>query len=594
MRPDFLMQLFILNLGVQSIVLFIYLSYYFQILLTKYFNKVENVYDYIIVGSGTAGSVIAHRLAAETNFTFIVIEAGGKSNSLFEIPVLSPMLHNSVYDWQYETVPQENACLAMNNKKCKLPQGKIVGGSSKINNMVHVRGNISQYAAWFHGKYDENYLIDHFETVERDMLHLNEINFESELVEAMSEAAEQLGYSRLNSDFKIGYSKSKLSQKNGKRWTISDSLDLSKYVLSNALVEKVVIRNGVAKGVSIQIVDKKHNIFAKKGVILSAGTFNTPKILQLSGIGPANVLKSVNIPIVKNLPVGYNLQDHVTTGFDLILINKTLSVNPMSMLDLSNVYEYFVNGKGPLTTAGCELITFLSTKGDKVPDIQFMVMPVGISSDRGSHLRLALGISDTVWENYFENVFDKHAATILPIVLHPKSRGEVYIVNTDPKSPPLIDPKYLNCNEDVKTLINGLKLVEKFLKTPAMKEMGAYINPQHFPNCESHTIFSDAYWDCYVRHLTLSSYHPVGTCSMGLTSSNSVVDTNFKVFSVANLYVVDASVLPTLPSGNINAAVAMMASVFFDENVKSVKITNTNMYCYKYQLIADLFYKICR
>ncbi|CAH0751088.1 unnamed protein product [Diatraea saccharalis] len=545
------------------------------------------------VGSGTAGSVIAHNLVTKTNFTFIVIEAGGESNSLFEIPVLGPMLHNSVFDWQYETIPQQNACLAMNYKKCKLPQGKIVGGSSKLNNMVHIRGNISHYASWFYGKYHESYLNRHFDMIEKNLLHLNEVQYESEMATAIAEAAEELGYSRLGSEFKVGYRKSKLSQKNGKRWTISDNLDSSKYVLSNALVEKVIIVNDIAKGVTVQISDKKHNIFARKGVILSAGTINTPKILQLSGIGPPNILNNLNIPVIKNLPVGYNLQDHVTTGLDLILFNKTLSVNAMSMLDVFNVYQYFFHGKGPLTTAGCEAITFLSTKGENIPDIQFMVMPVGISSDRGSYLRLALGINDSVWEDYFEKFFDKHAATILPIVLHPKSKGQVHIITTDPETPPLIDPKYLSHDEDVKTLIKGLKLVQRFLNTKAMEKVGAFINPQHYPGCKSHTIFSDSYWDCYVRHLTLTSYHYVGTCSMGLTSSNSVVDTSFRVFGVANLYVADASVLPTLPSGNINAAVAMMASVFFDENINLVKKVRNSEHCHKYQLLYELIHKIC-
>ncbi|KAH9628646.1 hypothetical protein HF086_007851 [Spodoptera exigua] len=542
------------------------------------------------IGSGTAGSVMAHRLATETNYTFIVIEAGTKSHALLEAPVLGPFFHGSLLDWQYQTVPQKHACYAMKNRRCKLAQGKILGGSSKLNNMIHVRGNLTHYQNWFHGKYTKEYIQKQFEFIENNVLHLNEVQYESELANTLLAAAKELGYAILDIDFKLGFRKNIVSQKYGKRWSTSDNLEL-KNIITNVLVEKIMFNGNTAHGVQVNSLGKKSTIYARKGVILSAGAINTPKILQLSGIGPENLLKSLGIPVIKNLPVGRNLQDHIGTGLDFVLFNKSVSISALDMINPFHVLEYFINGKGPWTTPGCEVIGFLSTKNQSEPDLQFMVLPVGLSSDRGSLLRNNVNIKDEIWDKYFSKSFDSYVGTILPLILHPKSRGYVFINSTDPSTPPLLDPKYLSHKDDRDTLINGLKLVMKFVNTEAIRNVGGYINQNHFPGCDNFEIFTDLYFDCYIKHLSLTSYHPVGTCSMGLLSSkNTVVDTSFKIVGMKNLYVADASVLPTLPSGNINAAISMMASICFETIIKP----DTNIpFCYKNDRIDEFLFKVC-
>lgn len=458
--------------------------------------------------------------------------------------------------------------------------------------MVHFRGNITHCVQWFHGKYTEDYLTSQFEYIENNILHLNKVLYESEMASAVLEAAKELGYTELRKEFGLGFQRSMVSQKDGKRWSTSDNVD-KKHIVTNALVEKVLLDNHKAYGIQFEILGKTRKLLARKGVILSAGTINSPKILQLSGIGPSKLLETLRIPVIKDLPVGKNLQDHVSSGLDLILFNQSLSINAGDIVNPINSILYFFNGTGPLTTPGCEVIGFVSTKNVATPDLQFMVLPVGIASDRGSSIKNSLGLKEEVWNNYFKKVVDKHTATIIPIVLHPESKGTVFINSTNPKDPPLLDPKYLSNKNDRKTLINGLKLVLKFVNTNAMKAIGAYINPYHFPGCETHKIFTDSYWECYITQLTLSSYHPVGTCSMGLPDpKKSVVDTNFRVHGLNNLYVIDGSVLPTLPSGNINAAIAMMANVFF-ENIISTKICNNVLVCSKYDLIFDIFFSMC-
>ncbi|XP_041978456.1 glucose dehydrogenase [FAD, quinone]-like [Aricia agestis] len=569
MSPVHCFEFLVFSFCIQSFSIFTYLYYYADFAAKSLTQELKYEYDYIIVGSGTAGSLIAHRLAVETNYSFIVLEAGGGSHNFHDVPAFAPLLHVSVYDWGYETVSQAHACYAMERKKCKQTQGKIFGGSAKLNNMIHARSNLSHYADWFHGKYTIKDLEYHFAQTEK-MFQLSDIQYQSKFSESVLKAAKELGYDEIN-DFNVGFMRPKYTQKRGKRWTPAQKVS-AHHIRTNVLVEKLLIRNNKCFGV--QISGKK--VYAAKGIIVSAGTFNSAKILQLSGIGPAELLKSLGIPVIMDLPVGRNLQDHVGTGLDLILFDTQQLVGMWEIMHPMSVYNYFAHGNGPMTTPGCELIGFLSTKNTSTPDIQFMVLPVGISADRDSHLRKSLRINDRTWHNYYSRLYNKYAATILPLLLHPKSKGEVKIQSKDPKVPPLIDPNYLAETDDVRTLIEGLKLVKKFVETKSMKDLGAKLNTLPFPGCEHYKFYSDEYLECYIRHLTLTSYHSVGTCSMSSDSKHAVVDTSFKVFGVDNLYVVDASVLPTLPSANINAAIALMANLFFED---AIKRKSDNLYC---------------
>lgn len=310
-----------------------------------------------------------------------------------------------------------------------------------------------------------------------------------------------------------------------------------------------------------------HLATARKGVILSAGVIGTPKILLHSGVGPQRHLHELNIPTKIDLPVGENLQDHVTTGFDLILLNQTVGIGIEQMFSPYAAFEYFWKGVGPWTTGGCDSLGFFRTKystGSK-PDIQFMVMPLGITEDRGIYLRKLFSIKDEVWEKYFGLLNKNITMTILPVLLHPKSKGSVKLKDSKFSSELLINPNYLSHRDDINSLIGGIDMINRIINTKSMQKIGAKLNANVFPGCENYKFDTESYWECYVRQLTITSYHAVGTCKLGHDEDkSSVVNYQFQVKGTNKLFVVDGSVLPSLPSGNVNGAILLLAEMASD------------------------------
>ncbi|XP_046621945.1 glucose dehydrogenase [FAD, quinone]-like isoform X1 [Neodiprion virginianus] len=557
----------------------------------KYFNwsynDMENskLYDYVIVGAGSAGSVIAARLSKAGEKT-LLLEAGGAVPPFLNIPVLTPLLQQSVFDWQHVTVPQKHACKGLINNQSKWPMGKILGGSGRLNYMAYVRGHIADYTDWFP---------DLEESVDKETSSLNvhRDNWYTDLSDAILNGAAELGQNvgNINRDLNIGFMKVELTSKDGERWSTDRLLhrDIEKLiVIANAHVNKVLLKEKKAVGVEFEKLGTQLKAFATKGVILCAGAVGTPKLLMLSGIGPRDHLKGLKIKVVQNLPVGQNLVDHILTGLDLVVLNTTLPLNILNVLNPLSAFNYFFHGKGPWTSAGIEVVgTLHSTKSNRKldpPDIQLMVMPVGISQDGGIALRKIMGISDEVFRDYFSPLTHETAVSILPVLLHPKSSGEIRLQSSDPAAPPIIDPKYLSVQEDVEVLIDGIQFVKKLIRTRAMQKLGATLYTKHYPSCKEFSFDTSEYWECYVRHVTLTSYHPAGTCRIG-----SVVDEFFRVYSTENLYVVDASVLPVLPSGNINAVVVMCAEKAARLLINK-KFLKQRSQCHMTDFIQYLFY----
>lgn len=282
-----------------------------------------------------------------------------------------------------------------------------------------------------------------------------------------------------------------------------------------------------------------------------------------SGIGPSSDLINFGIQtLVDNPHVGQHLQDHVTTLLGPFMINKPVTFNFARLAaNPSQLWQYVRHGNGPLTTTvACDATGFIQTTINSSglgPDIQYHINSVAPYSDFGSFFHKIFGFQPHWWESFYGSHYAQDAVTILPIVLHPKSRGWVRLQSSNPEHPPMINPRYFTHPEDVKTLIKAIKIIIGMIdNTPELKnEFGPFSLPNEtFPMCQDKALFSDDYWECFVRHLTMTMYHPTGTCSMG-----KVVNAQLQVIGVNNLRVVDASIMPEIVSGNTNAPTIMIA-----------------------------------
>ncbi|XP_025414038.1 uncharacterized protein LOC112686115 isoform X2 [Sipha flava] len=498
------------------------------------------------------------------------------------------MLQKSPIDWQHRTEPQFNACLAMKNNSSHWPSGKVLGGSSRINFNIHFRGYIpTDYLSWQSGqdwsREDVLYYFNKYEKTGTCNRSPNKKKFFSHqpthvtpIAAAILEAANELGYNTslsMNTDnFQISrqnsgsFSLTPVAIRAGTRLSAEHLYLKSKKkknltVLTNAYVSKVLFKNNYeANGVEYSKFNKIFNVYALKSVVISAGALNTPKILILSGVGPANQLRSLQIPVIADLAVGENLQDHIITGLDMITIGKSLGLSFKDFISPINVYRYFYKGTGVWTHPGCEVVGLLqldkNNNNVSSPDLQLMLLPFGASSDAGAAYFNHVNLKNELWNEYFQSLVGKQVITLAPVLLHPQSRGYVKLnKNYDI----VIQPNYLQKSKDVDSLIQGMKLVKKFVETKALSKFDATFNTKHIPGCKNYNFGSKLYWECYVRHITLTSYHPVGTCKMGDINEQSVVDHSLKVHKLNKLYVIDASIMPSMPSGNTNAVVAMIA-----------------------------------
>ncbi|XP_050080421.1 glucose dehydrogenase [FAD, quinone]-like [Anopheles maculipalpis] len=542
-----------------------------------YFNdlsKVPSEYDYIIIGSGTAGSWISSRIPSAD---VLVVEAGPKWNGLMDVPLFLPLAHGTPYDWQYVTEPQTHSCWALNENRSRWPMGKTVGGTHMLNNMVHYKPKRKDFTDWFERAQDLDRFLDFFD---HDLWTNVERGFTTELGSVFITAAKSLGFG--DDEFFQPF----LTTRNGRRWTTAHEYEHSANRkghtrMTNSLVEKIITQEGIAKSLLVSRAGgAKFLVSARKGIILTAGTIGSAKLLLHSGIGPREELESLGIETIVNLPqVGKNLQDHIGTGSELLLISNSLNLHPFDLVHPANVLNYFTGNhhQSSLSFGGCEAVGFVSLDGSSnyTSDLQFMVLPAGLSSDGGVHLRKILNLKDSVWNDYYEPLLrmGQPAVTVLPILLHPKSKGQIALKSTNVCDAPVIDPNYLASKDDVIVLIKGIRLLQKITQQPSARKVGLEFNPKPFPGCSMLPFDSDSYWECYVRSVTHTIYHPVGTCRMGRSGVDSVVSSvDLRVHGVRNLFVADASVMPSLPSGNPNSVAMAIGEYFVRSNFPS-KVT---------------------
>ena len=521
-------------------------------------------FDYIIVGAGSAGCVLANRLSADPKNRVLLLEAGGKDDWIwFHIPVgYLFAIGNPRADWMFETDPVPG----LNGRSLKYPRGKVIGGSSAINAMIYMRGQKADYDNWRQlgltgwGWDDiKPFFLKHQDHVTGGEHHAQGGEWRVEhprmrwqVLEAFAAAADAAGIPHV-SDFNTGDNTGvgyfQVNQKQGVRW--SSARGFLKPILktrpnlklvTGAFVENVVMHNNRAVGVSWfreKRHDVEHNVSRAPNIILAAGAVQTPKLLEMSGIGQGERIKALGLPVVHELPgVGENLQDHL----QLRPIYKVSGV-PTLNEQYANLLrrpamaaDYALRRRGPMTMAPSQMGAFAKTnERHATPNVQFHVQPLSLPK-------------------FGEPMHSFPAITISICNLRPDSRGSIHAKSPDPEVAPSIQPNYLSTESDRITAIESIRLVRKIVEQPALKR---YSPEEFLPGAQ---LTTDAELMKAAGDIGTTIFHPVGTAKMGLAGDrNAVVDERLRVVGVEGLHVIDASVMPNITSGNTNSPTMMIA-----------------------------------
>lgn len=512
-------------------------------------------YDYIIVGGGSSGCVLANRLVGAGK-SVLLLEAGPRDNTPFiHIPATFVRVLGTKRTWMYRTEPEPGA----NGRVLTVPQGRTLGGGSSVNAMIYIRGQAQDYDTWrdlgcagwsyddvlpvFRRSEDNETFSDLFHGT-GGPLKVSEPRYRHPISSAFVRAAQEVGLAH-NADFNgaaqagVGFYQTTTfgARRGSTAATYLKPVRRSKLLTVHveAAAQGVVLENGAAIGIRYRRAGRIVEARAREEVVLCAGALATPKLLMLSGIGPGEELARLGIPVIRHLPgVGENFQDHITASVYGITDRPiSLKGQDKGLRAVANGLQYLFTRSGLLTSNVVETGGFVDTNGQGRPDIQFHVTPALV----GDATREAMG---------------GHGVSINPCILRPASRGKVSLRSCAANDPIVFVGNNLTEREDVDTLLRGLKLARKILAAPSMRALGFRgLTPGDGDR-------SDAELEQHARSFAKTVYHPAGTCKMG-TDDMAVVDNRLRVIGVPRLRIADASIMPTLVSGNTNAPCIMIA-----------------------------------
>jgi len=519
-------------------------------------------FDYVVVGGGSAGCVLAARLSEDPSINVALLEAGGSNDSVLNRVPTGAALHivrRNAYNWAFSTVPQAG----LNGRRGYQPRGRGLGGSSTVNAMVYLRGQPADYDEWAAGGapgWAWRDVLPYFiksENNERGAnewhgsggpLNVADLRSPHPFAELFIQAAQQAGLPR-NQDFsgptQEGAGWYQVTQKNGERWSVARAyLDPVRnrpnlQVITGAFATQITFEGKRATGVRYEQGGVARELRARREVLLAAGALQSPQLLIVSGVGPAEHLRSLGVPVVADLPVGDNLQDHP----DIILNHRVDNTDLLGLSFTGGIKLLRAIGRwrrerrGVLTSNFAEAGAFVRTTPEQSrPDLQ---------------LHFVIGMVD----NHNRTYHWGHGMSCHSCPLRPRSRGTLRLASRDARDAPLIDPQFLSAEEDLETLVRGFKLVRRIFAQPAFA-------PFDGGNPARELYYGDVRTDDEIRAAIRAHadtiYHPVGTCRMG-SDERAVVDPQLRVRGIEGLRVIDASIMPTLVSGNTNAPVVMIA-----------------------------------
>ena len=538
---------------------------------------------------------MATRLSEDLNTSVLLLEAGQLEDFMTEIPSYAVFLQRGIHDWKFRSTPQKHSFGACSNREVSIPRGKVIGGTSVLNYMIWVRGNRQNYDHWDEivggrGLWSFEQVFPYFIKMEdyripgvtnngwhgtTGPISVQYYKQTNSILEAFLAAGRENGYptADYNAGDQASFFPSMMNLRDGFRCSTAkgylrgiDGQNRNLDIILGALVTKVIIdKNNRAVGVMFDRDESSHTVYARKKIILSAGAIGTPHLLMLSGIGDCNHLDSVGITCRVNLhAVGQNLQEHMTSyANSWLLDNPPIRPQVSSFINPIQYLQLLRYGQGPLVfSTDVDGIGFFRTKyvnESMSPDMQLQFSTWSLATDGGMAAVVAFNVRPDFMARMYLPFFGKESFAITVLLMNPKSRGSIKLRDNSPYSKPLMDYNSLSDPQDVKALIDGNRFARKLAFTDGFKRLGVRDFPVKTVGCEHLEFDSDQYHECVVRTVTFTDFHPVGTCAMG-----SCVDKKLRVKGVKNLRVADASVMPTITTGNTNAPSIMIGEKLAD------------------------------